>query len=212
MLANCPLPSYIRPIAATSCPQKWGQIQKLAFGRTLEDRFANLAAFISEGSWDNLLAATNDSKLVISPYFAGMQFPGGEAITAGGNDNTTINGVADLQGGQMIRVPFVLTNQSAQTMREIRDLASETMLQPGFSQLGVYLFNDNNEVIYDETSAGTEYNPFTIYNLFVPDVASNGLNSNNTYNCWFEVPFGWSEYWAKVKMTWNPRNLANAAS
>lgn len=212
MLANCPLPSYLNGIAATSCPQKWGQIQKIAFGRTFENRFSNLAAFISEGSWDNLLLATNNSRLVVSPYFAGMSFPVAAPITAGGNDNTTINGVTDLQGGQMIVVPFTLTNQSAQTMREFRDLAAETMLQPGFSQLEAYLLNDNDEVIYDETEAGTEYNGFRIYNLYIPDVASAGLNSNNTYNCQFELPFGWSENWAKQKMTWNPRDLANAAS
>lgn len=212
MLANCPLPTHLNGIAATACPQKFGQIQKIAFGRTYADRFASGATFISEGSWDNLIAAINDSKLVISPYLAGLSFPVAAPITQGGNDNTTINGVTDLQGGQMIVVPFVLTNQSAQTMREFRDLAAETMLQPGFSQLEAYLFNDNDEVIYDETSAGTEYNGFRIYNLYIPDVSSNGLNSNNTYNCQFELPFGWSQYWNKQKMTWNPRDLANAAS
>lgn len=212
MLANCPLPAHLNGIAATSCPQKFGQIQKIAFGRTYTDRFADLSAFISEPVWENLLAATNDSKLVVSPYFAGMTFPVAAPITAGGNDNTTINGVTDLQGGQMIVVPFTLTNQSAQTMREFRELAAETMIQPGFSQLEAYLFNDNNEVIYDETSTGTEFNGFRIYNLYIPDVASNGLNSNNTYNCQFELPFGWSENWAKVKQSWNPRDLANAVS
>lgn len=212
MLANCPLPSYLRAIALTSCPQKWGQIQKVAFARVYADRFANAGGFISQAVWQALLATTNDSRLVISPYFAGMQFPVGEAITSGGNDNTTINGVTDLLGGQMIKVPFVLTNQSAQTMREIRDLAAESMIQPGFSQLSMYLFNDNNEVIYDQSSDASQYNGFKIYNLFVPDVSSLGLNTNNTYNCSFEVPFGWSEFWQKQKMSWNPRDLANAVS
>lgn len=212
MLFNCPPPAHLNGIAATTCPQKWGQIQKIAFGRSYEDRFANMGAFIGENIWEALLAVTNDSKLVVSPYFAGMQFPVAAPITQGGNDNTTINGVTDLQGGQMIVVPFVLTNQSSQTMREFRELAAETMIQPGFSNIEAYLFNDNNSVIYDEGASGDLFNGFKIYNLYIPDVASNGLNSNNTYNCQFELPFGWSQYWNMVKQTWNPRDLANAES
>lgn len=213
MLANCPLPSYIRPIALTACPQKWGQIQKMAFGRVTDGRFANNGAFISQAVWQALLAVTTDAKIVVSPYFANMTFPVGAPVETGGNDNTTINGLSDLAGGQKIKITFRLTNQSAQTMREIRDLAAESMIQPGISQIGVYLFNNNREIIYDETSATGLFNVFKIYNLFVPDVSSLGLNTNNTYDCSFEVPFGWSEFWAKQQMpVWNPLDLANAAS
>lgn len=213
MLGSCPLPSYLRPVALTACPQKWGQIQKMAFGRVTDNRFANAGGFISQAVWQALLLVTTDAKIVTSPFFAGMQFPEGQAVENGGNDNTTINGVGDLQGGQMIKVPFVLTNQSAQTMRELRDLAAESMIQPGFSQIGVYLFNNNREVIYDQSISVAAFNVFKIYNLFIPDVSSLGLNTNNTYNCYFEVPFGWSEFWAKQQMPdWNPLDLVNAAS
>lgn len=212
MLFNCPIPTTISGIAATNCPIKWDQVQKLAFGRKDSTRFGSESDFLFEAYWQGLLSATDDSKIVTTPYIAGFDIPASEPVAQGGNDNTTLNGVREIMGGQFITVPFMLKNVSAQTANELRLLASETMVQPGVSNLQAYFFATNNNVIYDEGASGANFDGFTIYNLFVPDIASAGLNTNTMYNITFDLAFGWSQYWAIQQMAWNPRDLENPAS
>jgi len=212
MLFKCPPGATLSGIAATDCPIKWDQIQKLAFGRKASTRFPNAGAFLSEAHWTSLLTALTDAKIVMTPYISGLDIPASEAITQGGNDNTTIDGVREMMGGQSIIVPFMLKNVSAATANELRLIAAETMIQPGVSNIQAYFLATDNNVIYDEGVTGNDFNGFTVLNLFVPDIASAGLNTNTMYNCSFELRFGWSQYWALQQLPFNPRDLENPAS
>lgn len=206
MLLECPPPAVLANIPATNCPIKFDQIQKIAFGRkTTDARFDTEAEMLTQAAWTALLAATDESKIVVSPYFTGLTIPVGEAIKTGGNDNTTINGISELQGGPSVVVPFICKNISAETARGLRALCSETQLQPGDTNLEGYFFARNNNIIYD--ARDTKIQGFEIFNLFVPDVASEGFNANNTYNCSFELKFGWSEYFKMVKANFNITKL-----
>jgi hypothetical protein len=212
MLFNCPERPYLGGIAPTLCPIKWDQIQKLVFGRKDDDRFPNAGSFLSQAHWQALLNATDDSRLVITPYVSGLDIPATEPVTQGGNDNTTVNGVREIMGGQFVTVPMVLKNVSSQTADELRQIASETMIQPGVSNIQAFFLATDNNVIYDETVNRDKYYGFTIYNLFVPDIASAGLNTNTMYNVSFDLAFGWSQYWALQQLPFNPRELENPAS
>lgn len=206
MLFQCPPPANLANIPATDCPVKFDQIQKLAFGRkTSAPRFESEAELISQAAWTALLAAADDTKVVISPYFTGFSIPVGEPIKTGGNDNTTLNGVAELQGGSSVVVPFIIKNISSETARGLRSLCAETQLQPGETNLEAYFLATNNNIIYDARDGNIQ--GFEIFNLFVPDVATEGFNANNTYNCSFELRFGWSEYHKMVKAGFDPRKL-----
>ena len=212
MLFQCPEPTYIGGIVPTTCPIKWDQIQKLVFGRRDDTRFPNAGAFVSEAHWQSLLNALDDSRLVITPYISGFDIPATEPVTQGGNDNTTINGVREIMGGQFVTVPFMMKNVSAATAEELRRIGSETMIQPGVSNIEAWFLATDNNVIYDETATGDKFRGFKIFNLFVPDIASAGLNTNTTYNVTFDLAFGWSQYWALQQMPFNPRDLENPAS
>ncbi|WP_293916553.1 MULTISPECIES: hypothetical protein [unclassified Sphingobacterium] len=206
MLFKCPLPAALTAIPATNCPVKFDQIQKIAFGRkTSVERFADDAAIALQASWTALLTATDEKKIVVSPFFTGFTIPVGEPIKTGGNDNTTLNGVAELQGGSSVVVPFIIKNVSAETAKGLRALCAETQVQPGETNLEGYFFATNDNIIYDGRDGNVQ--GFEIFNLFVPDVATEGFNANNTYNCSFELRFGWSEYFKMVKASFNPRTL-----
>lgn len=207
MLLNCPPPASLVAPVATVCPIKFDQIQKIALGRSFTARFADEADLLLEATWTAAKALTTDEKIVITPFVSGLVFPASEAIKQGGNDNTTLNGVSEVMGGQMITVTFQLKNVSAATAESIRKIGTETMLQPGVSNIEAFFFGTNNSIIYNSDSAGTVVKGFPIYNLVVPDVASEGLNTNNTYNISFEMAFGWSRYWKLAVATWNPRSL-----
>jgi hypothetical protein len=213
MLFKCPKQATLTEVTPTACPIKFDQIQKLAIGRLIsEARFDSIVGaegkpITDQAIWTALLAATDDTKIVVTPYFSGFSIPATEAIKQGGNDNTTLNGVSEVMGGQMVTVPFVLKNVSSETAKGLRLLATESMLQPGETNIGGYFFATDNNIVFDGGADGTEFLPFEIYNMFVPDVASEGLNTNNTYNCSFEMRFGWSENWKAVKADFNPRSL-----
>lgn len=212
MLAQCPEPAYIGGIVPTTCPIKWDQIQKLVLGRSSSTRFPNAGAFVSQAHWQALLDAITDQRLVITPYVSGFDIPATEPVAQGGNDNTTINGVREIMGGQFVTVPFMIKNVSAATADELRKIGSETMIQPGVSNIEAFFLATDNNVIYDARESGDEYRGFKIYNLFVPDIASAGLNTNTTYNITFDMAFGWSQYWALQQLPFNPRELENPAS
>lgn len=212
MLFDCPAGPYIGGIVPTNCPIKWDQTQKLMLGRVDPDRFPNAGAFLSQAHWQALMSAMNDSRLVITPYISGFEIPASEAISAGGNDNTTLNGVRELQGGQMVTVPFMLKNVSAETAEELRRIATETQVMPGVSNIEAYFLQSGTNVIYDKTKTGTGFRGFKIFNLFVPDIANAGLNANTTYNITFDLAFGWSQYWGLQELPFDPKELENPAS
>ncbi|HMR20074.1 MAG TPA: hypothetical protein PKA53_12305 [Sphingobacterium sp.] len=211
MLFDCPPPTSLANIPATDCPVKWDQIQKIAFGRKVDTpRFNSTVGegakpITEQATWTPLLAAEDSTKIVISPFFSSFAIPNGEPVKTGGNDNTTLNGIAELQGGSSVVVPFTIKNASAATMRALRALCAETQIQPGETNLEGYFFNINNSIIYDERDEKIQ--GFEIYNLFVPDVMTDGYNANNQYQCSFELRFGWSEYHKMVKANFDPRKL-----
>lgn len=207
MLFNCPAPSALAAITATTCPTKFDQIQKMALGRVFAGRFADATDLGTEATWTAAKALTTSEKIVITPYLSNLVIPGSEAIKQGGNDNTTLNGVSEVMGGQMVTVTFTLKNVSAATAEALRAIGTETMLQPGVSQIEAFFFGTDNSIIYNAESAGTAASGFPIYNLVVGDVGSEGLNSHNTYNISFEMAFGWSRYWKMITPAWNPRSL-----
>lgn len=210
MLFQCPPPANLAAIPATACPIKFDQIQKIAFGRKnpTTPRFDATDKLITDQAiWSTLVAATDNTKIVISPYVSSLVIPATEAVKQGGNDNSTLNGVSEVMGGQMGSVTFTLKNVSAKTAEGLRKLASETMLQPGETNIVGYFLATENNIIFDEGAEGDKFDGFEIFNLFIPDVGSEGFNTNNTYNCSFELRFGWSRYWQMVKADFNPREL-----
>jgi hypothetical protein len=114
MLLQCPTPATLAAIPAMNCPIKFDQIQRIAFGRkTTDARFDTEAEMITQAARTSLLAASDATKIVISLYFTDLTISVGEPIKTGGNDNTTINGISELQGGPSLVVPFICKNISA---------------------------------------------------------------------------------------------------
>ena len=213
MLFKCPPGAYLGGIVPTTCPIKWDQTQKLVFGRKFADRFANAGAFISQMAWYSLLNITvNDSRLVITPYVSGLTIPATTVLTKGGNDNTTIDGVPEVNGIGFATVKFQLKNISAETADELRLLGTESMIQPGVSNIVAYFLQTSDAVVWNKTSTGDKYDGFEIFNLVVTDIGNEGLNTNTMYDVQFDMKGGWSQYWGYQVLPFNPRDMSNPAS
>ncbi len=212
MLFKCPPGPYLGGIVPTNCPIKWDQTQKLVFGRKSPGRFANAGAFIDQTTWQNLLNAMNDTRLVITPYVSNLTIPATTVLTKGGNDNTTIDGVPEINGISFATVKFQLKNVSAETAQELRLIGTESMIQPGVSNIVAYFLQTNDAVVWDKTASGTLFNGFEVFNLVVTDLGNEGLNTNTMYDIQFDMKGGWSQYWGYQVLPFNPRDLSNPSS
>jgi hypothetical protein len=212
MLFKCPPGTYLGGIVPTTCPIKWDQTQKLVFGRKSAGRFPNDGAFVSSTHWQALFNAVDDTKLVITPYVSGLVVPPTTVLTKGGNDNTTIDGVAEVNGVSFTTVKFQLKNISAETAQELRLLGTETMIQPGVSNIVGYFLQTSDAVVWNKTSTDDKYDGFEIFNLVVTDIGNEGLNTNTMYDVQFDMKGGWSQWWGYQVLPFNPRDLSNPSS
>lgn len=212
ILFQCPVGPYLGGIAPTDCPIKWDQTQKIVFGRKDATRFPNAGAFVSQSHWQALLNALNDSRLVITPYVSALTVPPTEVLTTGGNDNTTIDGVPEVTGIGFATVSFTLKNVSSETAQELRLIGTETMIQPGVSNIEVFFLQTSDAVVYNKTKTLDQFRGFEVLNLVITDIGNEGLNSNTMYNVSFNMKGGWSQYWGYQQLPFNPRELENPAS
>lgn len=201
----CPLPTALTTIAAAGCPERFGQIQKFAFQRLQTTPSFTPTSILLQATWTPLLAATDSTKVVISPFLNNVIINSGDALTEGGNDNTTLNGIARLLGLGYATVTAELRNVPSTLATALRALTVESA-QNGYTNLWCYMFNGEQKIIADKI--GSTNPGFPVYNLVVTDVHSEGFNKDNIFKVSFSMAPGWSENFTIYKpTTWNPLTL-----
>ena len=96
-LCTCPAAASLSAIDAVTCPESFGQIQKIAFQRLrkadgTKNSFTNSASILLKASWTAKTAAADGTKIVISPYIQAPSQEAGSPRTFGGG-NETLGGV-----------------------------------------------------------------------------------------------------------------------
>lgn len=166
LLAGCPAGSALTAVVHTSCDVTMGQIQKVAFQRL---KGAAVNAFtISTGSpvlkasWTPLLAASDGTKVTVSPYIENPTSEPGAARTFGGG-NATIGGIARVIGEDPSSFKAVLTAKSSATVKSLKSYMTEG------DNVGVFLIDANGQMagIADDLTTPTKISPIPITALFV---------------------------------------------
>ena len=168
LICQCPAAAAITTIPAVTCPENFGQIQKVAFQRLRKadgtrNSFTSAASILLKASWTALLAAADGSKIVVSPYINAPADSGGDArMTSGGNDD--LGGVAQVLGGNPVQFDGSLRSIPQSVIKVMKELQCEAAA----GNLGVFLFDENGkiEAIQDATTATTYY-PIPIRSLFI---------------------------------------------
>lgn len=173
LICQCPAASALTTIPVVTCPENFGQIQKVAFQRLYKaDGSRNamvgsgtpLAPTITKlATWTALLAAADGSKIVVSPYINAPADSGGDARrSSGGNDD--LGGIAQVLGGNPVQFEGVFRSVPQEIIKVIKALQCEAQV----GNLGVYLFDENGkiEAIQDKTTPTTYY-PIPIRSLFI---------------------------------------------
>lgn len=201
-------------IPVSNCPESFGQIQKVAFQRLYKNTEEKNSFKAEDGigektSWTALLAANNDTKIVISPYIQAPTAEAGAARTFGGG-NETLGGVEEIVG----REPTLFTGVMRKLPQKIIKALKELQCESWGDNLGVYLFDENGAIgaIQDAETATIHY-PIPIRSLFIGDKTLGGYEAPDSNAIqWTFLP-NWSDDLAIiVPKNFNPlTDLKNAA-
>lgn len=199
LICQCPAAAAIETIPVVSCPENFGQIQKVAFQRLRQadgtrNSFAGsgtpLAPTITKlASWTALLAATNGTKIVVSPYINAPADSGGDArMTSGGNDD--LGGIPEVLGGNPVQFDGSLRGVPQSVIKSIKALQCEAAA----GNLGVFLFDENGkiEAIQDQTTPTTYY-PIPIRALFVGSKIHGNFDAKDSNAISWQYPDNYSD-------------------
>lgn len=149
MICSCPAPTAFQTIPEVICPANFGQIQKIAFqrlyGKPLDgwaDTFHfNACTLGLLHMWTSRIAATDNKKIVISPFISAPADSGGDArMTSGGNDD--LSGIPLVLGENPVHFTGQLRGCPQKTIAALKEL----MCEAEAGRLGVYLFDENGHI------------------------------------------------------------------
>ena len=179
-ICNCPAAASLTDIPSMGCAQDFGQIQKIAFqrihssGTTLNSFTGGSGsptnAITKKAAWQTKTAASDGTKIVVTPFVEAPTADGGDAITFGGG-NDTLGGAVKNIGRNPVNMTFALRQYPQSVIKAMKALICEI-------DLGVYLFNGDGQILAkQDASTPTTYYPIPIQNLFVGDLMLNGLDN-----------------------------------
>lgn len=209
----CPVPSTLAAAPNPSCPttNRITQVQKMLIRRITGRATVTTATILLSATVSPLLSATDDTKLLVSPWLENFTFPLSEPLKEGGNDNSTLNGVPRLLG--LPFVPFTnitMADVAATTAQAMRALASESTGIAGTTNLEAFFVTKDGTVIGDNPSSTTCYG-FPIYNFAVTDLSSQGFNQRTIYGVSFDMAPMWSKTFRIFTPTdWNALTVVNS--
>lgn len=193
-ICKCPAAAALPNIPNFTCAESFGQIQKVAFQRLYKsaggkNSFTADAGIGKLASWSPLLAAEDDTKIVISPYIQAPTAEAGAPRTFGGG-NETLGGIEEIIGREPTPFTGVIRKMPQSLIKALKELQCESDSQ----NLGVYLFDENGSIgaLQDPTTATTYY-PIPIRSLFVGDKTLGGLEAPDSNAVQWSFLPNWSD-------------------
>lgn len=204
MIITCPLPAELIDITASDCPFKFDQIVRLGFQqRQSATSFANEAAMKVLANWQALQGQSDETKIVMSPLFAGFVIPGSEPLTTGGNDNTTIKGLRTYHGEGSVTATGTFRNLQPQSKVDMSAYSQYSLVNSvGLSNLTIYMVNKDGYIFYTDVSA--VLNGIRCYNFRIGNRGSEGLNADDINGFSVDMEDGWDNNLKVVKPSFDP--------
>lgn len=184
----CPVPTAIASAVTVlnPCPSDVGQIQKLVFWRRGQS-IASLATAIIQTTWTTLLAATGDTKAVVSPFIANVELAASEPREFGGGNETRWGAPIRKGGGTSVFTASIY-QEDQDVIALLKDLACES--------IDVVMINEANQFVYSDTLAGTAgFYGFEVASVSfnVSDKGIGGLDDADVNNIIFNLKPNWSD-------------------
>ena len=206
-MCSCPAGAALPSVPNASCPQDFGQVQKIIFQRIFKtagtkNSFTQTASIKQLSSWTALFSASDGTKCVITPYVEAPTADGGDAITFGGG-NDTVGGTTKVIGRNPVNMSFVMRQMTQDVIKALKGLQCE-------DELGVYLVNGDGQILA-LSSKDNEYTPIPIRSLFISDLKLMGLDNPDENALSFSFLPNWSDDAKVVTPDFNPlTDLSNS--
>ena len=199
-MCSCPAGAALPAVPNASCPQDFGQTQKIIFQRIFKtagtkNSFTQSASIKQLSSWTTLFAASDGTKCVITPYVEAPTADGGDAITFGGG-NDTVGGTTKVIGRNPVNMSFVMRQMTQDVIKALKGLQCE-------DELGVYLVNGDGQILAISSAENT-YTPIPIRSLFISDLKLMGLDNPDENALSFSFLPNWSDDAVVVTPEFNP--------
>lgn len=186
-LYTCPTPAALPDVDPPGCTVQYGNIIAVAFQLRQAVASFDTTTIKAQATWTPLLASTTATGIRVVPATNYETTPG-EAITEGGNDQTTYRGRKKLKYVGYTDVSFVMEGVTPAFATSVRELTKFSVLAGQRSTLRAFLLTDEDYVI-----SASDYNGLDIHALVVMDAKQGGAYKlENNYNVMFSLDYGWS--------------------
>jgi hypothetical protein len=200
MDCNCPESSTLLEIVAENCGVDLKQIQRVGFqrgGDVFDTAGIPVSDILTLSAWQAKKTATDDTKIVFTPIIGGDPvIQAGEAITNGGGDNSTLNGVEEIDGVNPSSFSCMFKSLSATVESQLKALICE-------KNLVVYLILQGGRIAVVKVSTAQKKG-FPIQSVFVSDRNNSGFGTKDTVSMRFSLAEGWSSNLEIIKPNFNP--------
>ena len=190
MDCNCPKNTALTEIPQQDCPFNLRQIQRYIFqrGGYLFDVAGTPPSDIQLlADWQALKTVMDDTKVVITPLIgADPVIESGDAITNGGGDNSTLNGVEENEGTNPASASAMFKSISPEIEKAMKNLICET-------DLVVYFVLQGGRIAAKKIEGSDQYTGFTAQSFFFSDRGNQGFGTKDLNTMTFQMPAGWSE-------------------
>lgn len=189
MICKCPRGAALPDIPAVTCPESFGQIQKVAITRLYKadgtkNKFATAADIKLKASWTPNLTAADDTKIIISPYIQAPTAEAGAARTFGGG-NDTLGGIEEIIGREATPFTGVIRKAPQTVIKALKDLQCENV--------GVFLFDENGAIGAIAGTTEGDYFPIPIRSFFVGDKTLGGFEAPDSNAIQWSFLPNWSD-------------------
>lgn len=189
MICKCPRGAALPDIPAVTCPESFGQIQKVAFVRLYKtdgtkNKFVAASDIKLKASWTPLLMAADDTKVIISPYIQAPTAEAGAARTFGGG-NDTLGGIEEIIGREATPFTGVIRKAPQTVIKALKDMQCES--------IGVYLFDENGAIGAIAGTTEGDYFPIPIRSFFVGDKTLGGFEAPDSNAIQWSFLPNWSD-------------------
>ena len=179
----CPADAALPDIPCMKCPERFGQIQKVAFQRLMADdgsrnKFNSTAGWTTIdvlANWQSAMTAADSTKIVVSPYiYSPTQETGAPRTFGGGNDG--LGGVEEIIG----REPSAFTGSLRNIPQSVAKVLKQLQCESEAGNLGVYLIDENGNVEALSNDDTDYIYPIPVRSFFVGDKVHGGIDNPDT--------------------------------
>jgi hypothetical protein len=203
---NCPLPTELPDILKQICGTNFGQIQKIAMWQKGQTPFTG-TTILTAAAWTTAMALTDDGKPIVSNYVTNFAIPNSTAVEQ--TADTNINAMPELQRGSIVKGTFMNRSITPAQITVMQSLTAFTQIQPGVTQLGFVMINEDNKAIWNDNAGDLLIDMF---NFFTSDTDITGtLGALNNVASEFYLKYGWSKNLKVGQMAFDFLNTYPAA-